>query len=160
MTVYPGPHNARPVVRDSDEHAMLVNAIAQTLASSAMSPSGGVKLTSADASSHSTWNRSDSVDSEGCHAQFAPSFSKGELTVPQAALTTAGCHAQFAVLRLERALAGRLICLHQHREYPPRAESPARPSNNLAQTPKVRRAPARGSFRGPALFVEEVDLTH
>ena len=45
MTLYHEPHNARYVVRDSDERVLLVNAIARTLALSVVSPSRGVNKT-------------------------------------------------------------------------------------------------------------------
>ena len=46
MTLYPEPHNARAVVRDSCGRRLPAHAIAQTLSLSVMSPSGGVKLKS------------------------------------------------------------------------------------------------------------------
>jgi len=133
MTVYPGPHNARSVVRDLRGLAQAAAAIAQTLALCAMSPSGGVKLTNADVSSQPTCN--------GFHVCPPPVWQ-----------------AQVAVLRLERALAGRLICLHQHSDYPhvphacPAFKQPCPDTEGPAGS-------ARGFFRASALSLGEVNVT-
>jgi len=71
MTLYPEPHNARAVVRDSCGRGLPADAIAQTLSLSVMSPSGGVKTTNAEAASHRNWNGYDPLNCNGCHAQVA-----------------------------------------------------------------------------------------
>jgi hypothetical protein len=121
MTFYPEPHNARAVVRDSDEHVLLVHAIAQTLICNSVE---GASLRDLDQLSpysveaaHLMRLRLSCRRSRQCDSPLCVMSPSGGVKLTNAALqcdsTCSGCHvhppslwrAQVAVLRLERAQA-------------------------------------------------------